>query len=258
PLERLVVASSMSIYGEGLYEDSEGNPHASAERTLEQLRGGLWELTDSGGRKLRPVPTPETKQLTLASVYALSKYDQERMCLMVGRTYSIPVVALRLFNVFGPRQALSNPYTGVLAIFASRYLNNRPPVIFEDGNQKRDFVSVYDVARAFRLALERPGLSGAVLNIGSGNAYTIREIAEKMGRVLQKDSLEPVVTGQYRMGDIRHCFADIGLAGDVIGYRPQVKLSDGMAELAEWLPGRLAEDRFDSAAEELMRRGLTV
>jgi dTDP-L-rhamnose 4-epimerase len=248
----------MSIYGEGLYRDSDGNQHTNAGRSLEQLRGGIWELSDHLGRRLVPVPTPETKQLTIASIYALSKYDQERMCMMVGRAYHIPVVALRLFNVFGPRQALSNPYTGVLAIFASRYLNDRPPVIFEDGYQKRDFVSVYDVARAFRLAMEKPGLTDAVFNIGSGKVYTIREIAQKMGQVLKKDSLEPVVNGQYRMGDIRHCFADITLAGETIGYAPRTDLAEGIAELAEWLPGRLAEDRFDSAAEELMRRGLTV
>ncbi len=156
PVERLVVASSMSIYGEGLYESADGTIHSDVERTLDQLKSNHWEMRSRTGEPLKPVPTPEWKTPSLASVYALSKYDQERMCMMVGRAYGIPSVALRFFNAYGPNQALSNPYTGVLAIFASRLLNGKPPILFEDGNQLRDFVSVYDVARACRLALEVP------------------------------------------------------------------------------------------------------
>src|SRR5690606_28317656 len=147
PVERLVVASSMSIYGEGLYTNSHGQLVSGCERSLDQLKAHQWELRDAEGQTLKPVATPETKQPSLASIYALSKYDQERMCLVIGRNYNIPTVALRFFNVYGTRQALSNPYTGVLAIFASRLLNNKPPLIFEDGLQQRDFVSVYDVAQ---------------------------------------------------------------------------------------------------------------
>ncbi len=153
-ISKLVVASSMSVYGEGLYVDPDGNPVATAARSHEQLKAHDWEMRMRNGRPLTPVPTPETKQPSLASVYALSKFDQEQMCLMVGRAYGIPTVALRFFNVYGPYQALSNPYTGVLAIFASRLLNRQRPIIFEDGMQLRDFVSVYDIARACRLALE--------------------------------------------------------------------------------------------------------
>src|SRR5215213_5085642 len=160
PVERLVVASSMSLYGEGLYRGASGGARIVGERTLEQLKAGRWEFTAEDGSVLQPMPTPETKQPALASVYALSKLDQERLCLMIGRAYNIPAVALRFFNAYGPRQALSNPYTGVLAIFASRLLNGNPPLIFEDGNQQRDFVSVYDIAQACRLALEHPAAAG--------------------------------------------------------------------------------------------------
>ena len=147
----------------------------------EQLRQGRWELVNGQGQPLEPIPTDEPKRPDLWSIYALGKYDQEQMALMVGRTYGFAVVALRLFNVFGPRQALSNPYTGVLAIFASRLLNGKPPLIFEDGLQRRDFVSVHDIARAARLALEEPAAADHVLNVGSGRSYTIREVAREDG-----------------------------------------------------------------------------
>src|SRR5262249_19334683 len=151
----------------------------------------------------------ETKTPSLASVYALSKYDQEKMCLILGEAYDIPAAALRFFNVYGPRQALSNPYTGVLAIFASRLLNQKPPLIFEDGHQNRDFVSVYDVVQACRLALERPEAAGQVFNVGSGKHYTVVEIAQRVARALGKEHIRPEITNRYRRGDIRHCFADI-------------------------------------------------
>jgi dTDP-L-rhamnose 4-epimerase len=258
PPARLVVASSMSLYGEGLYRDADGAPVADAERTREQLVAGEWEACDAQGRPLEPLPTPETKAPSLASVYALSKYDQERMCLMVGRAYGIPTVALRFFNVFGTRQALSNPYTGVLAIFASRYLNDRAPLIFEDGRQQRDFVSVYDVARACRLALDAPDAAGHVFNVGSGRRYTIREIAERMAGALGKGYVAPEITGKYRVGDIRHCVADVSKARALLGYEPQVRLEDGLVELAEWLEGQTASDRVAEASAELAARGLTV
>ena len=258
PVERLVVASSMSIYGEGLYRGADGTVATAVERPLDQLRRGDWEVRGEDGELLEPLPTPETKTPTLASVYALSKYDQERLCLMIGRAYGIPTVALRFFNVYGPRQALSNPYTGVLAIFAARLLNGRAPSVFEDGAQQRDFVSVYDVANACRLALEVPEAAGEVLNVGSGNAYTVREIAERLARVLERPELEPEITGKYRVGDIRHCYADVAKARAVLGYEPRVALEDGMAELAAWLEGQVAHDRIDQASAELAARGLTV
>ena len=257
-VEKLVVASSMSIYGEGLYRAPNGELVPGHERTIEQLKNRDWEVRNEAGEVLTPVPTPETKQPALASVYALSKYDQERLCLMVGRAYGIPSVALRFFNIYGPRQALSNPYTGVLAIFASRYLNDNPPLINEDGYQQRDFVHVRDVARACRLALEKEEAAGQVVNVGSGQPLTVHSIAERLARVLDKEHIEPQVTAKYRVGDIRHCFADISLARRVLGYEPQVSLDEGMEEMAAWLEGQVAVDRVAEAGAELAARGLTV
>jgi dTDP-L-rhamnose 4-epimerase len=180
------------------------------------------------------------------------------MCLMVGRAYNIPTVALRFFNVYGPRQALSNPYTGVLAIFASRLLNDHPPMIFEDGKQKRDFVSVFDVARACRLALEARQAAGSVFNIGSGEPITICEVAERMAQLLGRDDIVPHITHRYRAGDVRHCFADISAARSCLGYRPEVSFARGLENLASWLEGQLADDRVESASAELAARGLTL
>ncbi len=212
-------------------------------------------MTTPEGLPLRPVPTPENKQPSLASVYALSKYDQERMCLMVGRAYGIPTVALRFFNAYGPFQSLSNPYTGVLAIFASRLMNGQRPMIFEDGQQLRDFVSVYDVARACRLALEVEAAQDMVFNVGSGEAISVMEVARKLATVLGK-KIEPEVTGNYRVGDIRHCFPDTSLTQSVLGYRPAITLENGMRDLAEWLERQTAHDRFNEMRAELAARGL--
>jgi dTDP-L-rhamnose 4-epimerase len=258
PVKRLVVASSMSLYGEGLYRGAGGQLRTVQERTLAQLRAGDWEFRDEEGLALLPAATPEDKAPALASVYALSKYDQERMSLMIGRAYNIPVVALRFFNAYGPRQALSNPYTGVLAIFAARLLNGSPPKIFEDGFQQRDFVSVYDLARACRLALEMPDAAGEVFNVGSGEPRTVRDIAQRVAQAVGKDHLAPEITGKYRVGDIRHCFADITRARRVLGYSPRVTLEDGLAELAAWLEGQAAVDRVAQASAELAARGLAI
>lgn len=258
PVDRLVVASSMSIYGEGLYKNSDSDLYQNVERSKRQLAEGNWEPVDGNGQSLQPVPTPETKTPSLASVYALSKYDQERLSLIIGRAYDFPVTALRFFNVYGPRQALSNPYTGVLAIFSSRYLNNKPPLIFEDGFQQRDFVHVRDIARACRLVLETPDAADNVFNIGSGEAYTIRGIAEKMGETMGKSHLTPKVTGKYRAGDIRHCYADISKAQSILGYSPEISLQEGIEELVTWLSGQSANDYVDQAEEELAEKGLTV
>jgi dTDP-L-rhamnose 4-epimerase len=257
-IEKLIIASSMSMYGEGLYRAVDGSRCSPVERSLQQLKAGEWEISDESGAPLEAIATSEDTAPSLSSIYALSKYAQERMCLMVGRAYRIPTIALRFFNVYGPRQALSNPYTGVLAIFASRLLNDHPPMIFEDGMQKRDFVSVYDVARACRLALEAPTANHGVFNIGSGQSVTIREVAEQMAQVLGRDDIEPEITGRYRSGDVRHCFADINAARAALSYRPEIMFKRGLEDLAAWLEGQLADDRVESASAELAARGLTL
>jgi dTDP-L-rhamnose 4-epimerase len=251
PVGKLVVASSMSIYGEGAYE-----PVQPVERTREQLERRDWEPRGPNGEELTPVPTPETKAPALTSVYALTKYDQERLCLLYGASYDAPTVALRLFNVYGPRQALSNPYTGVLAIFASRLLNDHAPVVYEDGNQRRDFVHVTDAARAFRLALERDDADGRAVNVASGRSASVLEIADALASVLGKN-IAPEIPDTYRAGDIRHCFADITLARELLGFQAEADRDEALADLAQWLETQPATDRFDRAAAELAERKLT-
>jgi dTDP-L-rhamnose 4-epimerase len=257
PVERLVCASSMSVYGEGAARRSHGDVVAPKERPREQLRRGLWELNDEEGSPLSPVATPETKLPSLSSVYALNKYVQERLCLIAGAAYKIPTVALRFFNVYGPRQALSNPYTGVLAIFAARLLHGRPPLVFEDGCQRRDFVHVSDVASACLLAL-RSRTDAQVFNVGSGQSRTILSIAHELARVMGRPDITPHVTGKYRAGDIRHCFADIQRAADELGFVPHVDFAHGLEELAGWLAGQIAVDAVDRATSELQSRGLVA
>lgn len=257
PFDRLVVASSMSIYGEGLYRAADGTLVEIAERGALQLKRRQWNPLDRGGRPLEAAPTPETKPPAVKSVYALSKYDQERLCLIVGPAYDIPTVALRFFNTYGPHQALSNPYTGVLAIFAARLLNGRPPVIFEDGEQRRDFVYVADIAEACRLALVTDAAVDQVFNIGSGDAVSIKQAARLLGETLGV-AIEPQITGEYRVGDVRHCYPDISAARAVLGYRPRTPLAAGLEKLVGWLDGRTAIDRVGEARAALAARGLTL
>ena len=257
PVARLVVASSMSIYGEGLCRNAAGQAVNPPERSIQQLRSGRWELEDENGRPLVPLPTPESKQPSLSSVYALNKYAQERLCLMIGKAYGIPTAALRFFNVYGPRQALSNPYTGVLAIFAARLLNGRSPMVFEDGLQRRDFVHVHDVANACRLALESQH-DGEVFNIGSGQSRSILSIASDLAELLNRRDLKPMITGKYRAGDIRHCFADVQKSGEQLKFMPAVDFARGLEELAEYLAGQIADDNVERATAELASRGLVA
>ena len=258
PVKRLIVASSMSVYGEGLYQRADGALVDHAERSMDQLKSGDWEPRDSFGNVLRPLPTPETKSAVLSSIYALSKFDQERMCLMIGKAYGIPTVALRFFNAYGPFQALSNPYTGVLAIFSARLLNDKRPLVNEDGNQKRDFVNVTDVARACRLALERDEAVDQVFNVASGQPVTIAEVAVRIARTIGKPHLTPQITNRYRAGDIRHCFGDITRAKEILGYSPQVNFEKGLSIFAAWLERQATLDQVDQSRAELEIRGLMV
>jgi dTDP-L-rhamnose 4-epimerase len=255
--ERLVVASSMSIYGEGEYSCDEHGAVAPSPRAEEQLLARQWELSCGHcGRALRPVGTGESKALIPTSIYAITKRDHEELCLVTGAAYGIPTVALRFFNVYGPGQALSNPYTGVAAIFASRLLNGRPPVIFEDGAQSRDFTHVSDIVRGILLALESETASGHAINLGTGRPTTVAQVAEAISRGLGAD-VEPLRNGEYRAGDIRHCFANPSLARALLGFEAETSFEHGMAELVAWLEGQESVDRVDHATRELAARGLT-
>ena len=257
PVRRIVVASSMSIYGEGLYRDADGGFHERTVRT-DRARTGSWDPVDAQGRPLVPMPTPESKQPALASVYAISKYVQERLVLTVAPAYGMQATALRSFNVYGPGQALSNPYTGVLAIFASTLLNGNGAQVFEDGEQRRDFVHVEDVAQAFIQALDSPAAAGQVFNIGSGAPVSIRSTAEQLAAAMGRRDLRPVILGKARAGDVRHCFADISLAQRVLGFAPKRDFTNSLEELADWVSKQQTVDRVNEARRELESRGLVA
>jgi len=255
--KNLVVASSMSIYGEGAYRcESCGENVNPFLRPSEQLEAHDWEFTcETCGTELKTIGTPETKPLFPTSVYAIAKQDQEQYCLAVGRAYKIPTVAFRYFNVYGPRQALSNPYTGICAIFSSRLMNDQTPTIFEDGEQTRDFVNVKDIVRANLLAIETSGGDYNSFNIGTGRATSVKEISLLLAKGLGKD-ISPDIVGKYREGDIRHCVADISKARRMLGYEPSVTLEDGLAELLAWLGTQQADDKVEAATAELTSRAL--
>ena len=257
PVERVVVASSMSIYGEGLYRTVDGALVEDVVR-VGRNRDGSWDPLDDQDRPLIPAPTPETKPNALKSVYAIGKFVQERLTLTLTQQYGMQGAALRLWNVYGPGQALSNPYTGVLAIFASRIANGQAPMIFEDGRQRRDFVHVRDIARAFMLALENPAADGQVFNIASGQDRTIEEVARLQAASMGRSDLEPEITGKSGAGDIRHCIPDLTKARERLGYAATEDFGEGLAELAEWVARQESEDRVVEARKELEMRGLVA
>jgi dTDP-L-rhamnose 4-epimerase len=253
---RLVVASSMSIYGEGSYRCPSCGPMAPRLRPLSQLQTRDWEMRcPNCGRTTALLLTDETKPLFPMSVYAVTKRDQEELCLCVGRAYQIGTIALRLFNVYGPRQSLSNPYTGAAAIFASRLLNGQPPLLFEDGAQTRDLIHVRDIARAFCLALEKDDVADVALNVGTGRATSIAGLARLLGQALGVPR-DPEIVGKFREGDIRHCVADIGKIRKVLGFEPTIPLEEGIQDLATWVRDQQAEDRVLQARAELEAKGL--
>ena len=262
-VRKLLVASSMSIYGEGKYIDPQTDrPVAVGLRDAEQMEAGHWEHRVPGTDRLaRAAPCDEDKPLAPTSIYAVNKRDQEEMVLTTGAAYGIPAVALRYCNVYGPRQALSNPYTGVAAIFSARYLNGRGPFIFEDGRQSRDFIHVRDIARANVLAMERNEANGHPINIGTGVATSILQVAHWLRERLYPErhddpDLQPEIAGKFRHGDIRHCYADISRARALLGFEPQISYETGVNDLIDWVRTQSAVDQTSDAYQELINRGL--
>lgn len=257
-IKKIIVAASMSPYGEGMYSCKNCGIVDSRPRSEENMENKIWELScQKCETPLNPVPTLETKLLDASSVYAITKKFQEEIALNIGKAYGIPTVALRYFNVYGPRQSLSNPYTGVAAIFMSRLKNNQQPLIFEDGNQKRDFVSVHDVVQANMLTMEKNEANYDSFNVGSGQPITIKQIAKTVARLCNKD-LEPIITNNYRKGDIRHCFADITKIKKKLGYEPKITFEDGMKELIGWAANKEAKDLVNYMTEELKSKKIIL
>jgi dTDP-L-rhamnose 4-epimerase len=254
---KVVVASSMSIYGEGSYRCAEHGLVYPSLRSDALLQERDWEVRCPRCQSaVAGVATDEDKPLRPTSIYAISKMDQELMCLAVGAAYRLPVVALRYFNTYGPGQALSNPYTGVAAIFSSRLLNRKRPLVFEDGLQSRDFIHVRDIARANLLAIETHRADGLALNVGTGQPRTVLDVARALAEALDME-VEPEIVGEFRSGDIRHCWADSTRVLDALGFQPEIDFETGIADLVEWAARQEAVDRVDDARDELAQRGLT-
>lgn len=258
PLKKMIVASSMSLYGEGAYECPSCGVIYPRLRSDEQLENHQWEmLCPSCGKQARPLATSEEKPLAPTSVYAVTKRDHEELVLAVGAAYGIQAIALRYFNVYGPRQALSNPYTGVVAIFSSCLLNDNTPGIFEDGLQSRDFIHARDVARANLLAMECDDADGQVFNVAAGNQLTILDIAGILADKLGKQRIKPRLLGKFRAGDIRHCFADASKAKRILGFEASVPFDKGIDDLIAWLATQSCQDLSTRAQSELDHRRLT-
>lgn len=248
PVKRLVVASSSAVYGEGLYCSYNGAIYPKIRRSPGQVAKGDWEPRSPDGEVIYPLPTPEAKEASPLSVYAVSKHDQEEMCRVIGESYGIPTTILRLFSVYGPHQGYANPYSGMLTEYTFRLLQGLSVHLFEDGYQQRDFVSVYDVARAFRLALESPRAGGETFNIGSGRPHTFWTVADRLMAITGRQDLSPEITGAGRVGDIRHCIADISRAREALGYEPEVSLEAGLLDLVAWIKADIAERRMVPAS----------
>ena len=255
-VRRVVAASSMVVYGDGAYRCPEHGDTAVPSRPAERLERRDWEpVCAACGREVRPVPTTEDHPLRPASVYGISKRDQEELVLVLGRAYGIETVALRYLNVYGPRQALGNPYTGVAAIFAARLLSGRAPRVFEDGGQIRDLVHVFDVVRATAAAMDAGAAAGGVFNVATGRQVTVADLAARIAGALGSDTA-PEITGEFRAGDIRHCFADTARAQEVLGFTSATTLDTGIPELARWVAGQTPDERGDEALAALRARGL--
>ena len=255
-VKRIFVASSMSAYGEGLYKCPKDGFIRPDLRTDDQMSQERWKpLCPKCNSILTPVGIPETESFRCNSIYAVTKQSQEDMVMIFGKAYGIPATALRYFNVYGPRQSLSNPYTGVAAIFLSRLKNNNPPVVYEDGLQTRDFISVYDIADANLACLEDEKAYGKVFNLGTGNPVAIKEIAEILAGLLGKN-IKPDIQNKFRSGDVRHCSADISLIKNTISWQPSWSFEKGMQDLIDWGKKQTSEDLFEKASKELKSKGL--
>ncbi len=256
-IKKLLVASSMSLYGEGSVSCTMCGTSDPPLRPEAQLEAKDFEVhCPKCGEVAQPAPTRETARLVPTTVYAITKRDQEEMVHCVGAAYGIPTVALRLFNVYGPRQALSNPYTGVAAIFSSRLLNKNQPVVFEDGQQTRDFTHVSDIAEAFVASLTAEKARGVTLNVGAGRPHTLSSLGALLAKEIGGVEWKPTITRQFRAGDIRHCTADTTQLERVLGFRPRVLFEDGVKDLVAWVRAQKPVDKVDRAMSELTERGL--
>ena len=257
-VEKVIVASSNTVYGEGKVLCEKCGVVFPELRSTNQLKNKDWELScPKCSAKVKPLLTDENTPYDPSSIYALSKQVQEEMSLMVGKTYGLNIAILRFFLVYGPRQALSNPYTGVFAIFCSRLLNGNNPIVFEDGQQSRDFVNVNDVCQALFLAMKSYAANGEIFNVGTGTPISIKEIAEIFTEKINPE-LRPIYNQQYRVGDIRHCVADISKIKKKLVFEPKISFNQGIEEYVNWIKNQdgTIQDKTGKALLELKEKGL--
>lgn len=255
---KLIISASNTTYGEGLYDcKNHGKFHPSIRDSESIKQHGFEPVCPECNSPAEKIPTPETTELNCNSIYALSKKFQEESAMLIGKMYGFPVVLLKYFNVFGPRQSLSNPYTGVSAIFMSRVKNSHSPIVYEDGNQTRDFISIHDVVSANMLAMENEKADYEVFNVGSGIPTKIKDLGSEICALYGRTDLEVAINGEFRKGDIRHCIADNSKIKRILKWTPKASLKEGLAEIIEWSKTQKAEDNFEKATEELKQRGLS-
>lgn len=256
-IKKIIVAASMSSYGEGMYTCKQCGIVRPHLRTEEDVTSGQWEpVCPTCKGTITPIPTTEDAVQYCNSIYAIGKKLQEDMVMNIAQAYNIPAVALRYYNVYGPRQSLSNPYTGVAAIFMSRIKAGNRPIIYEDGLQTRDFISVYDIAEANILALESEKANFQRFNVGSGVPLTITSIAETLAKIFGREDISPDIQHKFRKGDVRHCYADISKIQTLLGWNPSISFEEGMRDYIEWARTQESEDLFDKAAQELKEKKL--
>lgn len=258
PIKKIVIASSQAIYGEGIYTCSVHGIQYPDGRSIEQLKQREWEVKCPHCIKfMTPLLTNEDKLLNGKTIYALSKYFEEKIALALGKQMDIPVVALRYALTYGPRQSLYNPYTGVVSIFSTRILNNLGPVVYEDGLQTRDFIYVEDVARANLFVVESEKISFQSFNVGTGKPTSVMELIQTLCNTYGKD-VKPILRGEFRPGDVRHFVHDSSKLQS-LGFKPKVSLDEGIARTAEWIKSHSnIQESFSSAEQLLKKQGVVL
>ena len=252
PIKKIVVASSQAVYSEGAGICPKHQLIFPGVRPVEQLRKGDWEVhCPICGAITKSAPTPENAPVGGETVYGLTKVDQEKLVLLWGKQVGIPTIALRYSCTYGPRQSIFNPYTGVIAIFCTRLLNNLPPVLYEDGEQTRDFSFVEDIARANLLTAETDHLDGLAVNVGSEKGVSIRKVAGIVSSALKID-IEPEARGEFRPGEMRHLTSDTARIRSA-GYQPQIKLEEGIERYIDWIRSQSDIRDYFSEAEQILK-----
>ena len=256
-IKKMIIASSRSIYGEGKYMcKNDGVVYPKQRQDIDMAKGEFNLVCNECNEPLELLATDEDSKVHPSSIYGITKQQQEQMILLMGKTLNIPAVALRYQNVYGPGQSLSNPYTGILSIFSTRLLNGNDIDIYEDGQESRDFVFIDDVVNATILALEKAEANNQIFNVGSGVATSVSEVANLLKSLYNSD-VKISVSGKYRLGDIRHNYADLSKIKNALGFSPKFDFQKGISEFVEWVKTQeIKEDKYDKSVIELKLKGL--